>query len=73
MGSRGCPSLFPSDFREEMKWGGLGFQVLHLGEGNLQNLGEDEEEGKLGNQQFGLQVTRWGSYSHVATWSSPPS
>ena len=34
------------------------FQVLHLGEGNLQNLEEDEEEGKLGSQHFGVQFTR---------------
>ena len=56
-----------------MKWW-LGFQVSSLGRGEVADffLGEDEEEGTLGSQQIGVQVTRWGSYSHVATWPSPP-
>ena len=54
-----------------MKWGVLGFQVLHLEEEILQNLGEDEEEGKLGSHNLSASY-KVGSYSHVATWSSPP-
>ena len=34
-------------------------------------MGEDEDEGRLGNPKLSASY-KVGSYSHVATWSSPP-
>jgi len=42
-----------------------------LGEEKFAEMGEDEDEGRLGNPKLSASY-KVGSYSHVATWSSPP-
>jgi len=49
----------------------LGFSLSSLGRGKVAEMGEDEDEGKLGNPKLSASY-KVGSYSHVATWSSPP-
>ena len=42
-----------------------------MGEEKFAEMGEDEDEGRLGNPKLSASY-KVGSYSHVATWSSPP-